>query len=115
MAPDNDATKPIYSEAQLSKYQSLVRQATRWLFSGDVAERIDAANAEADIDMSANMPKKRKRSKVRPFGCLTGLEIPAVQRALAIGEAIHPAQEPSRHAVIRERHGSCHHGCAFVS
>jgi hypothetical protein len=57
--------KPLYTQAQLSKYQTLIRQATRWLFSGDVAEKIDAAAThEDDAEFGNVMPKKRKASKV---------------------------------------------------
>lgn len=55
---------PLYTDAQLSKYQRLIRQATRWLFSGDVTERLDAA-ANADDALAALGPRKRKASKVQ--------------------------------------------------
>lgn len=55
--------KPLYTQAQLSKYQTLIRQATRWLFAGDVTERVEAA-ANADDGFNPIMPKKRKASKV---------------------------------------------------
>ena len=54
---------PLYTDAQLSKYQRLIRQATRWLFSGDVTERLDTA-ANAD-DAFGSMRPKRKVTKVQ--------------------------------------------------
>lgn len=56
--------KPLYTHAQLSKYQTLIRQATRWLFSGDVMERVDAASIADDAGFNSMGPKKRKANKV---------------------------------------------------
>jgi hypothetical protein len=55
-----------YSEGQLNKFSRLVRVATRFIFSGDLAERlqeIEAQNATKyglDPDQLPNKPKRKR-------------------------------------------------------
>lgn len=49
--------KPLYTHAQLSGYQALLRHSTSWLFSGDVTEMVDA-------DDNSMGPEKNKVSKL---------------------------------------------------
>lgn len=63
-----EAPAATYTEGQLNKFRRLVRVAARYLFAGDLSERLQEMDAQnADADVAAAMPPKRKRKKVRTW------------------------------------------------
>jgi hypothetical protein len=57
-----------YSEAQLSKFRRLIRVAVRWLFSGDLSERIQEQTVRQAFDQT-----KRKRKQASAFTPRSGV------------------------------------------
>lgn len=54
-----------YSEGQLNKFKHLMKVAARFLFTGDLIERVQQAEgADLDDDSFPEHKKKRRRSKV---------------------------------------------------
>ena len=59
------APAPTYTEGQLNKFRRLVRVAARYLFAGDLSERLQEMDAQnADADLADIVPPRTKRKKV---------------------------------------------------